>query len=398
MKKLTLIIIILGILTITNAQINENEILSAEDVQKNELIITPEIEKAVVTKLKSMPEEFYSNRGININKEQLENLHLGNPVPWYNIVFANERLEPIGPHSVPRMAAGEPILLRFTNTWNVPVMSDGEPLLFGLISTLTINGEPSIGDIGIKNVIEHFYNYEHKDLIIGSVGLNSRNMGMDYLIIRKEFKDIFVEVYDKTTGEYFKNEYGSGELITLLQDWAAKMKEVQNRYYAYVADKSELILTPEITEMLCTRVFSHIESWPKEYLSSFGITNRPKLENLHPGKPVPRYRIVNENLIFTGAWEVPIMSDGEPFYLSTVKLEDNGQYTIRGGGGSSLKQAIQNYEHKDLLIGFIGIGRRDYLIFRKDNTDIFVKFDLDATGEVLKTEYSLSEIINLLKK
>jgi hypothetical protein len=29
---------------------------------------------------------------------------------------------------------------------------------------------------------------------------------MDYLIIRKENQDIFVEIYDKVTGEYFKNE------------------------------------------------------------------------------------------------------------------------------------------------------------------------------------------------
>ena len=380
-----------------NAQTDENFILSAEDVQKNELIITPEIEEAVVTELKSMPEEFYSNRGININKEQLENLHLGKPVPWYNIVFANEWLEPVSLYSVPRMAAGEPVLLRFINTWNVPVMSDGEPLLFALINFSRINGAPTLADIGIKNTIEHFYNYKHKDSIIGSVGIDIRNMGMTFLIIRKENKDIFVEVYDKATGEYFKNEYGSGELITLLQDWAAKMKEAQNRYYDFVADKSELILTPELTEMLCNGVFSHIKSWSDETLSSCGIKNRPKLENLHPGKPVPNYSLVNENLIFAGSWEVPVMSDGEPLFFRTVKLMDNGQYSDAGGGTANYEK-LNNYKYKDLIIGYLTISRTRFLIIRKDNKDIFVMTYDWKTGEYLKTEYSLSDIINLLKK
>ena len=385
---------------ITNAQTDENRILDSATIQKNELKITPEIEEAVVTKLKSMPEEFYSNRGININKEQLENLHLGKPVPWYNIVFANEWLEPISPYSVPRMAAGEPVLLRFTNAWNVPVMSDGEPLLFALINISTINGEPTFGDIGIKNTIEHFYNYEHKDSIIGSVGIDIRNMGMTFLIIRKENKDIFVEVHDKATGEYFKNEYGSDELITLLQDWFAKMKEAQNRYYAYVADKSELILTPELTEMLLSQAYSYWSSIKDddEYLSLFGIKNGAQIEHLQLGKPTPEYMIVNENLTFTGNWEVPVMSDGEPLFRTSVKLEDDGQYRFVGGGGATMVGTIHNYEHKDLVIGILGVpGGGKYLIIRKDNTDIFVKGHNSKTSEVF-IEYSLSEIINLLKK
>ena len=398
LRSYGLTVLLLSVLVITNAQTDESLILDSATIQKNELKMTPEIEEAVVTKLKSMPEDFYSYRGININKEQLENLHLGKPIPWYKIVFANERLEPVGPHSVPRIAAGEPFLLKFANAWNVPVMSNGEPLLFGIINFFIPNGDPNLGDIGIKNTIEHFNNYEYKDLVIGSVGLDSRNMGMDFLIIRKAHKDIFVEVYDKATGEYFKNEYGSGELITLLQDWAAKMKEAQNRYYAYVADKSELILTPELTEMLCTRTFSHTEGWSDEMFSSCGIKNRPKLENLHLGKPVPKYIIRNENLTFTGSWEVPVMSDGElPFYVVTVNLKDNGQYSDAGGGSANYEE-FNNYKYKDLLIGYLTIGSTRFFIIRKDNTDIFVKAYDWNTGEYYKTEYSLSEIINLFKK
>ena len=386
---------------IANAQTDENRILDSATIQKNELKITPELEKMVVKEINNMPESYLSTI-YGINKEQLENLQIGKPIPCYRIV--NKKLEPVFAPTVHRLADGDTLSLRFLDKWNVPVMSSGVPLAFAEIR----DGGNRLGDFGytgprnmsskIENAIEHICNYEHKDLLIGSFEASPSGNGMDFLIIRKEHKDIFVEVYNETTGEYLKNEYSSGELITLLTDLFAKIKAKQSRYLDFVADKSELILTPKLIEVLINRVFSHIESWPDEHLLHFGITNRPKLENLHPGKPVPRYSIVNENLIFTGSWEVPVMSDGEHFYMSTVKLEEDGKYSLAGGGSSRVQQAIQNYEHKDLLIGFIGVGRRDYLIFRKDNNDIFVKFDLEATGEVLKTEYSLSEIINLLKK
>jgi len=392
MKKLTLIISLLSVFVITNAQVDETRILDSATVQKNELKMTPEIEEMVITTLKNWPEEFYSNRGININKEQLENLHLGKPIPWYNI--KNEQLEPISTYSVPRMAAGEPFSLRFFGAWNVPVMSDGEPLLFGIISFSTINGAPSLQEVGIKNTIEHFHNYEYKDSIIGSVGLSIRNMGMDFLIIRKEHKDIFVEVYDKATGEYFKNEYGPDELITLLIDWDAKEKEAKSRYYDFVADKSELILTPEITEMLNTKLFSRMKDWSDHYLSQFGIKDRAQLEHLHLGKPIPTYTIVNENLTFTGSWTVQAFSNGELFYAATVQLEDDGKYGfVKGGSAGGPK-----YEHEELIVGFLTIGRTSFLIIRKDNKEIFVMMYDWKTGEYYKNEYSLSEIINLLKK
>jgi len=381
---------------IANAQTNESFILSAEDVQKNELKITPELEKMVVKEINNMPESYLSTI-YGINKKQLENLHLGKPIPWYKIV--NEKLEPVFAPNVHRLAEGKTLSLRFTNKWNVPVMSAGEPLVFVFVgiteSEYTFMGIRPLAP-GTENPTKHIYNYEHKDWLIGAFEATPSGFGLDFLIIKKEDKDIFVEIYDEATGEYFKNEYGSGELITLLTDLFAKIKAKQSRYYDFVADKSELILTPELTELLRMRVFDHIESWPDEHLLHFGITNRPKLENLHPGKPVPRYSIVNENLTFTGRWDVPVMADGEPFYTSTVKLEDNGQYSYAGGGTANYE--VLNYKDKDLLIGYLNIGRTGYLIIRKDNKDIFVKFDIEATGEVLKTEYSLSELINLLKK
>ena len=382
-----------------HAQTNDSLILDSVSIQKNELIVTPEIEEMVISRIKNDPIEYYAVRFGIKNKEQLENLQLGKPIPWYQIV--NEKLYPVIAMSVDHLAEGESLSLRFSDRWLAPVMSDEEPLLF---VGITGGGYEFWGPVptapGVVNPIKQILNYEHKDLIIGSIEATPLGfgIGIDFLIIRKENKDVFVEVYDKITGEYFKNEYGSDELMNLLKDRAAKEEEAQRRYYAQVADKSELILTPELTEMLCNRAFSHLDGFSDETLSSVGIKNRPKLENLHPGKPVPLYSIVNENLIFTGRWEVPVMSEGEPpFYTSTVKLEDNGQYSYAGGGTANY-EVLNNYKYKDLLIGYLRTGHTSYVIIRKDNKDFFVKFDIETTGEVLNTEYSLSDIINLLKK
>jgi len=395
MKKLTLILTLLSVWAITNAQTDENFILSTDDVQKNELIVAPEIAETVATKLKNMSEGFYTH--YDINKSQLENLQLGKPIPWYNIV--NEDLQFVQINNVSRMADGKSLSLKFSNTWNVPVMSNEKPVLFGLFRFSEFGGDPSI-DGGIKNVIEHFQNYEHKDFIIGSVGVAGLSFGLDYLIIRKEQKDIFVQVFDEITGEYFKNEYNFSELINHVKELELREKEKRNRYYEKVADKSELILTPEITEMLVTEAYSRHINDSDEMLSLYGIKSRAQLENLHLGKPIPAYRIVNENLRFIGNWEVPVISGSEPLFMTTVRLEDDGQYRLVGGGGGTMAKAIRIFKHKDLITGVLGVSAsgRDYLIIRKENKDIFVEvYDLE-TREYLKNEYSLSELINLLKK
>jgi len=117
-----------------HAQTVENIILDSVFLQKNELIVTPEIEEKMVTHIKNLPEEAYSDYGIK-DKAQLENLQIGKPVPLYSIV--NEQLEPIRTYNVSRMADGAPLSLYFTNTWNVPVMSEDEPLLFGAFELTT---------------------------------------------------------------------------------------------------------------------------------------------------------------------------------------------------------------------------------------------------------------------
>jgi hypothetical protein len=89
------------------------------------------------------------------------------------------------------------------------------------------------------------------------------------------------------------------------------------------------------------------------------------------------------------------MSNGEFFYSANVQLEDDGKYSYVGGGGV---KGTPNYEHEDLIVGVLEIGRTAFLIIRKDNKDIFVMAYDWKTGEYYKNEYSLSEIINLLKK
>jgi len=382
MKKITLIIIMLGALIIANAQI-----------EKKELKLTPEIEDMVVAEIKNLPEKEHFQYGIT-DRLQLTNLHLGKPIPRYRIV--NEKLEDVNTWSVSRMSDGEPLSLRFENSWIVPVMADETPLSFGSIAFLGFGGRYFLS--GIKNIIEHFCNYEHKDSIIGFVNLTSSNLGMDDLfIIRKENEDIFVQVYDEATGEYFKNEYRFSELFTLLKDLYLREKEAKIRRYAQIANKTELKLTPELTKMIVNEVYSsHINDSDKS-LSDWGIKDRAQLEHLYLGNPIPIYAILYEDLTFMGRWQVPVMSNDEPLFLTRIQLDDNGQYRWVGRGGS-WAEAIHNYEHKDLIIGYLDSYPFSYLIIRKEDKDIFVKIYDYATREYCKDEYSLSEVLNLLKQ
>ncbi|MCL2290214.1 MAG: hypothetical protein FWC34_05845 [Bacteroidetes bacterium] len=364
---------------------------------KEELIMTPEITEVVVKWLKKLPEEYRSNYGI-INKAQLENLHISKPIPNYSIV--HEALEIVSIYNLFRMPDGEPLSLRFTGSWKVLVMSDGEPLSFGNIQFSEYCEEYTYSGIPINNIEEHFHNYEHKDLLIGSLCVPPSMTGIDYLIINKENKDIFVKVYDEITGEYFKYEYTFSELINHLKELGLREKEARMIYFDKVADKSELIMTPEITEMLVNQAYSSHINNSDEMLSRYGIKSRAQLENLYLGKPVPEYWIDfdNEKLIFSGKWNIPVMSDGEPLFFRGVKLEDDGRYSIVGGSAVGLTKNISNYEHKDLIIGSLYVGRRGYLIIRKDNKDIFVEmYDYDKR-DYFKNEYSLSELINFFKK
>ena len=238
-------------------------------IEVKELKLTPEIEEMVLTEIKNLPEKIYSKYGIK-NKLQLENLQLGKPIPRY--VLVNKKLD-VFTSDASRMSDGEPLSLEFTDAWIVPVMSDEAPLLFGVINFSNFERDPIIDFLKNANIIEHFHNYEHKDSIIGSIFVTPSSQ-MDHLIIRKENQDIFVEIYDEVTGEYFKNEYRLNELIPHLKELHLRKMEAIWRYYAQVADKSELILTPEITDMIVNRAYSlHINAsdWG---LSNWGIKDR----------------------------------------------------------------------------------------------------------------------------
>jgi hypothetical protein len=328
-------------------------------------------------------------------------LHLGKPIPRYSIV--NGELKRIDSHNLyRRLSDGESFSLEFQNAWMVPVMSDEAPLLFRNIMFSEFGGNDILR--GTKNIIEHFRNYEYKDSIIGSVSIATSIIGIDeLLIIRKENQDIFVEIYDEVTGEYFKNEYRFSELLNLLKDLNLRAKEKRMRYYEKVANKSELKITPEITEMVVNDIYSRFRDSLGWSLSSFGIKDRAQLEHLYLEKPIPLYAIVDENLTFTGRWEVPVMSNGEPILFTWIRLEDDGQYILAGGGSAKFfAETIHNYEYKNLIIGYLGaytpsgINRSGYLIIRKDNQDIFVQ--MSGYGGYLKNEYSFNEVLNLLKQ
>jgi len=377
MKKITLIIMILGMITISNAQI-----------EKIELKLTPEIEEKMLSQIKDFLGNYCTDCGIT-DKSQLENLHIGKPIPNYWIESDVNRM--VGRVTVDNMSRiDEEPSLRFMDTWNVPVMFDETPLLFVIFAFS--DEDPYLVDI-VRNTIEHVHNYEHKDSIIGYVSVSGK---MDYLIIRKENQDIFVQIYGEITGEYF-NEYSLSELINHLKELNLREKEARKRRYDKIANKSELELTPEITEMLVAR----IQNMSETFYSNYGVKNRAQLDNLQFEKPIPLYVIENESLKFTGRWRIPVLSDGEPLFLAHIKIEDDGQCSYQGKGAAIVAESIHNYEHKDLIIGFLGVkspSGMDYLIIRKENQDIFVQRYDYATRENFKNEYSLSELINLIKK
>jgi hypothetical protein len=269
--------------------------------------------------------------------------------------------------------------LKFRDRWQVPVMSDGEPLFLARVFPGN-NGQYRFANAGAVPLAKSIHNYEHKDLITGFLFLSSY-VGMDYLMIRKEDKDIFVQRYDYATHEFLKNELNLNEVIL------ANAK----------TDKYELKLTPELTEMVISNIYPRFIKKSDKSLSDFGIENRSQLENLQLGKPIPMYILENENLIFMDRWRVPVMSDGDLLFLTDVMLKDDGQYRWIGGGSAMLAKAIHNYEYKNLIIGYLD-DDEDYLIIRKENQDIYVqRYDYE-TREYFKYEYSLREVINLIKK
>jgi len=195
MKKITLILTILSVFAIANAQDNENKNLDTDFVPKNELKMTPEITEMLITKTYLLfiddSDKELSDFGIK-NREQLNSLQLGKPYPLYVLDSGK---------------------LRFLNSWRMLVMSDGEPLHFITVD-MEEDGEYTWGGSGSAKGAPIFYNYEYKDLIIGYVEVYPES----YFIIRKDNKDIFVKSYDYKTHKQFSGEYSLPYIINLTKE------------------------------------------------------------------------------------------------------------------------------------------------------------------------------------
>jgi hypothetical protein len=358
-----------------HAQSSVNQTLDTDTVPKVELIITSEVEEEIIDIIYWMHSNLSVRSHPNIKKwEQTGALELGKAIPDYQI--NNEKLTSTG-------------------SWHIPVFCDGEPLILvsGAVAyqynKFVFNGSR---EAPLEDLI---HNYEHKDLIVGLLK-GHRLMKTDYLIIRKNGQDVFLEVYDEVTGLYFKNEYSFSEIINQRKKLELQEKEKrQNRFNSMqTPGKSELTITSEIEEMLVT----HRKNMSEKFYSTYGIKNRAQLDSLEVGKPIPYFTLHNDSIKFTGAWRVPLLSNGEPLFFEDIKIEDNGNYKW-AGARSAKDNPINNYKHKDLITGFLGVGDGvSYLMIRKNSQDIFVKTYDWETRESLKTEYSLQEIINLNKK
>jgi hypothetical protein len=161
------------------------------------------------------------------------------------------------------------------------------------------------------------------------------------------------------------------------------------------ASKNELRITPKITTEIESNICMFLRNVPEEMFKNFGIKNMSQLLNSQLGKPIPVYVLDNQNLKFTDLWRLPILSENEFIALATIKLADNEQYEVVDFGATKLAKIINDYEHKNLIIGILRVFKQktDYLYIQKDNEDIFVKMS-DLKGK----EYSLNDIINLVKE
>jgi hypothetical protein len=393
LKKITLIITLLNIFAIINAQTDENINLDSVSIQKNEIIMPQEIIEMVVSQVKNEPVKYFLRYGIE-NKEQLEDLQLGRPVPVYIIDSDTLKL----------------------SSWRVPFMYEGKYIIIANV-ILEDDGQYKYSECWSSSPFgEGIHNYERKDLI-GI--LQIKELFIEYHYLRQENKDFFVQVYDWRTRGYLKHTYSLGEVINRknrgvelfattrppgLQEIFGTNFQVDNNdiFDTNFPQKHELEMTSEITEMVVTELYWRIINSSYKYCFMGEITNRTQLDTLHLGKPIPEYWIDldNENLIFTGSWHVPVMSDGESLFMTRVS-EGDGPYHFVGCLGGDTPELIHNYEYRDLIIGFItkgSIGGMDYLIIRKDNKDVFVEVYNWETRECLKSEYTFNELINLLKE
>jgi len=391
MRKLTIIITLLSILATINAQTTENIILDTVSIQKNEIVLPQEVIEMVVSRVKNEPINFFFRFGIK-NKEQLEDLRLGRPVPVYIIDSDTLKL----------------------SSWRVPFMYEGKYIILANI-ILEDGGQYKYSECWSSTPFgEGIHNYERKDLI-GILLL--KELIIEYHYFRRENKDFFLQVYDWRTRGYLKYTYSLSEIInrknrgaevyftfTGFQEIFGTNVQVDENdiFDTNFPQKHELKMTSEITEMLVTELYWRIINSSYRYCFMGEITNRAQLDTLHLGKPIPEYWIDfdNENLIFTGNWHVPVVSDGESLFMARVS-EGDGPYRFVSCLGGNIPEFIHDYEHKDLIIGFItkeSIGGMDYLIIRKDNKDVFVEVYNWEKREILKSEYTFSELINLLKE
>ena len=163
-------------------------------VQKQELKITPEIEEMVFSAFRRFI-NFEAAKLIK-DKSQLTSLQLERPIPVYYLNIYDT--------------------LQFIGRWRMILMSDSDPLVLADVR-LKDDGQYSCSRIGADEWAERLYNYEDKDLVIGYIIARGSTpaTGIDYLYIQKENKDIFVELYDYATREWFKNEYSLNDIINL---------------------------------------------------------------------------------------------------------------------------------------------------------------------------------------
>jgi len=138
-----------------------------------------------------------------------------------------------------------------------------------------------------------------------------------------------------------------------------------------------------------------LDSIPDQLLRNYGINNRNELANATIGKPVGVYNIVNEQLVFTSTWRVPLVIQSEYRALFTVVRDDTGNYKVVDFGATGLAQEIFNQSLSYNIKGLLRVYelRKDFFIC-DDNKG---EYEFQPVPIIEGKKYQLKDVLNFIR-
>ncbi len=150
----------------------------------------------------------------------------------------------------------------------------------------------------------------------------------------------------------------------------------------------------DLTEIVETKVSHFLESIPDEYLYNFGIKGQAEIKKATTGNPITVYNIVEDSLLPTNTWRVPLEIDEEYKVLLTLSKDVNDNYEIVDFGAKVLAKEISTVDHEKDFKGMVRIYelRQDFFVFENNKGEL--KFQpIPNTG---KNRFTMKEIIKMM--